>query len=149
MDLKEYKSLFGHIAESYGFENCFGGWVNVTDDRIMVMTLQNSNYGGCFDLNVKFYIQGLESRDHTIDKNLIQNEVGDVFRRQPEEHHNSLKYEELKVQQAEKLILKLFEDFVAPLANKTVAIQGIVDCFNEKELYLLPAIKEKLLNRVQ
>lgn len=40
----------------------------------------------------------------------------------------------------------LFRDFINPITDKTMSKKGLIELESENILYLLPAVKEELLN---
>jgi hypothetical protein len=59
MNSKEFKNLFGKVAESNGFERAFGGWLKESEDCIVVLDLQKSKYGDRYQLMIKIFVQGM------------------------------------------------------------------------------------------
>ena len=59
METKEFKAMFGKIAKSNGFKFLYGGWYKESDDCIVVLELQRSNYSVLYYLNIKIYIRGV------------------------------------------------------------------------------------------
>jgi len=48
MENKEFKKLFDIIARNHGFESAFGGWFKESNECIVVLDLQKSNFGNYY-----------------------------------------------------------------------------------------------------
>ena len=58
MDNTEFKKQFGEIAKASRFDRAFGGWFKESNETIIVLELQKSNFGNYYQLNIKVFIQG-------------------------------------------------------------------------------------------
>ena len=59
MESKDFRKLFNEIAKNNGFEPAFGGWFKESDECIVALYLQKSNFGNYYELNIKTFVQGL------------------------------------------------------------------------------------------
>lgn len=144
MENKEFKNLFGLIAEQNGFRFQYGGWFKESDECIVVIDLQKSNYGNYYELNIKTYIQGVFGIHYSKCKDLVKKDTGDLFTRQPKEYNDAFDLENLMDTQTRKNRLeKLFNDFIVPDTNKTLSKAGIIELAKSGE-YILPAVKKEL-----
>jgi hypothetical protein len=145
MDSKEYKHLFGNVAKSNGFDRAFGGWFKMSQETIIVLDLQKSNFGDYYQLNIKIYIQGLFGKKYEKCKELVKREVGNILLGEPKEYRNVLNFDEfmeekLRQQKTEEL----FINYIIPLANKAASVVGIKELALDKKLFLTPAVKMEL-----
>ena len=141
---KEFKRLFDTIACSHGFEPSFGGWFKESDECIVVLDLQKSNYGNYYEMNIKTYIQGVFGNRYYRNKHLVKKDTGDIFTRQPKEYNDVLDLDNSMDYNARRQKLEsLFVNFVIPDTNSTLTKAGIIDQV-KKGSFLLPAIKKEL-----
>lgn len=145
MNKVDFKKVFGIIAKKKYFDTAFGCWYKESNETIVVLELQKSNYGNYYELNIKIYIQGVFEKKYSINKNLLKNDIGDIFKRQPLEFNSILDLDnsiedENRLEQLEKL----FNNFIMPLVNKGLSRNGIRDLASKEEIYLLPAVKKEL-----
>lgn len=146
MDSTEFKKVFGLIAKSNGFESAFGGWFKESSECILVLDLQKSNYGNYFELNVKIFIQGMFGNTYVKSKGLVKKDAGDVFTRQPNDYKETLDLEiSLSEETRREGLEVLFSEFVVPFTDKALTKVGIQQLANNKEIHLLPAVKQELV----
>ena len=55
----EFKKLFDEVAKNYRFECAFSGWFKESDECILALGLQKSNFSNIYYLNIKTYIHDL------------------------------------------------------------------------------------------
>lgn len=145
MEEKEFKKMFGQIAGANGFDRAFGCWIKQSSECLFVLNLQKSNYGRYYYLNVKIFIDGLFGRQNQIDKNLLKNDVGHVSTRQPNEFAPPLALDNrMDEQQRAVELLRLFDEFLVPLANKAMTRSGVIELGRSGEIFLLPAVHDAL-----
>ncbi|MES2389559.1 MAG: DUF4304 domain-containing protein [Bacteroidota bacterium] len=145
MDNKEFRKLFGITAKYNGFESAFGGWFRESMECIIVLSLQKSNLGDYFDLNIKIFIKGIFGYSYVINKDLIKNDTGDVFRRQPQEYSEVFNLDARMDEAERKNKLEiLFGKFINPFTDKSLLISGILEQAEMSEVALLPAVKAAL-----
>lgn len=137
--------IFDKISRLNGFKNAYGGWFKESDECLVALDLQKSNYDNYYVLNIKIFVQGIFGNVYTKHKNLIKREVGTVFIRPPETYReifdlsNSLNEKERQ----EKLVL-LFLDFLNPFAKEALSKVGLKRLYQEERILLLPAVQKEL-----
>ncbi|WPU92463.1 DUF4304 domain-containing protein [Mucilaginibacter sabulilitoris] len=145
MNSKEFKIAFDNIANEYSFEKAFHGWFKESRDCIAVLDLQKSNFGVYYELNIKIFIQGMFGNSYSKNKDLVKKEIGDIFLRQPNDFRDVL---DLEVPMEDKLrkekLGQLFNEFIMPLVEKALTIHGIKELANKGQIFLLPAVKQRL-----
>ncbi len=145
MEVKEFKKLFGTIAEENGFTAKFGGWFKESSDCIVALDLQRSNFSALYYLNVDIFIQKLFGESYVIGKKLLRN-PGTIFRRQPNDFDAALDLSALMSNPERKeKIEALFKDFLVPFAEKALTLSGLKELAKKNEIFLLPRVKERLL----
>lgn len=145
MDSKEFKTVFGDVAKANGFSKAFGGWLKESIECITVLDLQKSNFGDYYELNIKIYIQGMFGNKYQKSKELVKKDTGDVFRRQPNEFNDVLDFDTSMDDENRKERLEiLFSEFMVPFTDKALSQLGIKELAEKGEVFLLPAVKERL-----
>lgn len=146
MENKDFKKLFGSIANEFGFESAFDGWFKESEECIMALGLQKSGYGNYYYLNIKIYIQGVFGKNYIKSKDLVKKNVGNIFRRQPKEYQAALNLEDsIGDDKRKQELQKLFSNFLVPFSEKALTKSGIRTLFESGEISLLPAVKEELV----
>ncbi len=144
MDKSIFKKLFGKEACNNGFEFSFGGWFKESNECVIAIDLQKSNYGKYYYVNIKVFIQGTFGKTYVKSKALVKNEIGNIFTRTPPEYDDVLDIEStLEFEERKEKLHKLFSDFIVPETNKTITRAGIKSLAESGE-FLLPAIKKEL-----
>jgi len=144
MDSKELKKTFSKIAKDHGFEGAFGAWFKVSSESIVVLELQKSNFGDYYDMNVKIYVQGIFGISYSKSKELVR-DTGDIFIRQPEEYKSVFDFDEpIDDEKRRNDLIKLFNEFIIPLTDKSLNKLGIRELADKGMITLLPAIKAEL-----
>ena len=150
METKEFKTMFGKIAKGNGFKFLYGGWYRESDDCIIALDLQRSYYSVFYYLNIKIYIRGGFGMANTVDKYIIKNRMGHIFRRQPAEYNTIFDLETNLDENTRKAMLeKLFETYVVPLTDKALSLEGIEELANAGEIQIEPVVKEELDKKLQ
>jgi len=146
MNSKEFKNIFNSVAREYGFEKAFGGWFKESQECILVLDLQKSNYSDYYYLNIKIFVQGAFGNHYVKSKYLVKNDTGDVFRRQPKEFSDVLNFEDIQMTDDERIseTKKMFSEFMVPFVNKALSRSGIKGLANEGKIALLDAVKNEL-----
>lgn len=145
MNSKEFKIFFGEVAQSNMFESAFGGWFKDSNESIVVLDLQKSNFGDYYEMNIKIYIQGLFGNRYSRSKNLVKKDIGDIFARQPQEYKSVFDFDEPMVDEKRKEKLEqLFSEFIMPFTNNALSISGIKELEKNGIITLLPAVKEEI-----
>ena len=145
MNLKVLKRTFAEITKSIGLETKFGGFVKETEEVIIVLSFQKSNYSSQVYLNIKLYIQGVFGKNYQLSREMVVNDVGDVFRRAPKDYDQIFDLgsglsDNERIEQ-----LKAFVDeFLSGFIQQASTVKGIMLLAEQGELYLLPAVKSAL-----
>jgi len=145
MDKNEFKDLFNSEARNNGFEKAFGGWFKVGQECIVVLDLQKSNYGNYYELNIKVFIQGAFRNQYVKSKDLVKRDIGDIFERQPGKYRDVLDLDNPMCDSNRKRVIgELFKEFIVPFSNLTLTRKSIIEMYQRKELYILPAVRKEL-----
>lgn len=148
MDRKTFKEIINKLACRYGFESKFASWFKVSDECIIGLTLQKSNYSDSYYLNIKIFMQGIRGLTYSVDRNLIMKEPGNIFRRQPTEYDTTFDLDSsLSDEQRIHNLEYLFSEFIKPFSEKGLSIKGIKELWKEGQICLLPAA-ENYINSV-
>jgi hypothetical protein len=145
MNLKVLKRTFAEITKSIGLETKFGGFVKETEEVVIVLSFQKSNYSSQVYLNIKLYIQGVFGKNYQLSREMVVNDVGDVFRRAPKDYDQifDLGFDLPDNERIEQL--KAFVDeFLSGFIQQASTVKGIMLLAEQGELYLLPAVKSEL-----
>jgi hypothetical protein len=146
MDSKEFKNVFDKIAKVYGFERLHGCWYKDSAECIVVLDLQKSNFGDYYEMNIKIFIQGMLENNYIKNKNTFKKDVGDVFRRQPQEFSHIFDFDEpMNDRERENKLEQLFKEFIVPFTEKSLSKSGIKELEKNGTIYLLPSIKSALI----
>ncbi|SHH80932.1 protein of unknown function [Fibrobacter sp. UWCM] len=145
MNLKVLKRTFAEITKSIGLETKFGGFVKETEEVIIVLSFQKSNYSSQVYLNIKLYIQGVFGKNYQLSREMVVNDVGDVFRRAPKDYDQifDLGFDLSDNERIEQL--KAFVDeFLSGFIQQASTVKGIMLLAEQGELFLFPAVKSEL-----
>lgn len=145
MNNNEFKKTFYDIAKANGFSYAYGGCFQQSAESIIVLELQKSNYANNYYLNFKIYIHNMFGINYVYNKDLVKKDIGDIFLRPPMKYNPALDLEENINDEKRILILtSLFNDFIVPLTEKALSINGIRELAKKKQIDLLPAVKKEL-----
>lgn len=145
MESKEFRKIFGKVAKSNGFESAFGGWYKESEECIVTLELQKSNFGEYFQLNIKVFVQGFFGQKYLPDKNLIKKSVGHIHIGETQEYKDIFDFDiPMNNEKREEKLTKLFKEYITPLTEKFLQKEGIKDLENRGNILLLPAVKEEL-----
>lgn len=145
MEKVSLKKILKEIAARYNFCFSSGFYYKKSNECIVVLELQKSNYGNCFQVNIKVFIQGLFDKEYLINKDLIYKNVPDLFLGIPKEYENLFDLEYNDEQDGREVGLeKLFESYINPLFEKLLTKEGIRLLFVDGEFFILPAVKRAL-----
>lgn len=145
MNSKEFKNLFGKIAQINGFERAFGGIFRESEECIVVLDLQKSNYGNYYQLMIKIYVQGMFGNKYSISKDLVKRGGGDIFRGESPQFKDLFNLDiPMDDQTREQRAEEFFKEFIMPFMDKALFRQGLRDLGARGEVYLLPAVKQEL-----
>jgi len=96
-------------------------------------------------LNIKLFIQGIFGKNYILSRELVNNDVGDIFRRSPKDFDqvfylgtdlpDCVRVEHLKV---------FVDDFLCGFVQQASTVNGVKSLAEQGELVLLPAVKAAL-----
>jgi hypothetical protein len=137
--------VFDKNAQANGFSKIKGGWYKQTTECIAILELQKSQFGIYYLLRIKTFVQGFFNKSYLpTNKELIQDPLGDVYSREPEEYMNVFNLDEpMNDDIREKCLEKLFQNYIVPFTNKTLTIAGIKKMVECGEFTMLPAVKKE------
>ena len=145
METWQFKSLFDEIAKMNSFKKDFGGWFTQSNECVLTLDLQKSNYANYYELNIKVYVHGMFGKEYIISKELIKKDTGDVFRRQPKEFNDVLDLDNPMIENLRKERLhSLFANFITPFTKMALSKSGIKKLAEDRAVILLPAVKAEL-----
>ncbi len=145
MNLKVLKRTFAEITKSIGLETKFGGFVKETEEVIIVLSFQKSNYSTQVYLNIKLYVQGIFGKKYQLSRELVCSDVGDVFRRSPKDYDQIFDLgSDLSDNERIEQLKAFVDEFLSRFTRQASTIKGIMLLAEQGELYLLPAVKSAL-----
>ena len=145
MNLKVLKRTFAEITKSIGLETKFGGFVKETEEVIVVLLFQKSNYSSQVYLNIKLYIQGVFGKNYLLSREMVVNDVGDVFRRAPKDYDEIFNLNtDLSDNERIEYLKKFIDEFLSGFIQQTSTVKGIMLLAEQGELFLFPAVKSEL-----
>ena len=145
MNLKVLKRTFAEITKSIGLETKFGGFVKETEEVIIVLSFQKSNYSSQVYLNIKLYIQGVFGKNYQLSREMVVNDVGDVFRRAPKDYDEIFNLNtDLPDNERIEYLKKFIDEFLSGFIQQTSTVKGIMLLAEQGELFLFPAVKSEL-----
>ena len=145
MNLKVLKRTFAEITKSIGLETKFGGFVKETEEVIIVLSFQKSNYSSQVYLNIKLYIQGVFGKNYQLSREMVVNDVGDVFRRAPKDYDQIFDLgSDLPDNERIEYLKKFIDEFLSGFIQQTSTVKGIMLLAEQGELFLFPAVKSEL-----
>ncbi|MBX2897725.1 MAG: DUF4304 domain-containing protein [Cyclobacteriaceae bacterium] len=143
MDSKEFKTIFGEVANANTFKKAFGGWYKESPECIVVLELQKSSFADSYYLNIKIFIQGAFERTYTPSKDLIKSSMGHVTNQIRDK--DILNFDEPMDDDKRKQKLEiLFTEFIMPFTDKALSRQGLKELGHQEKISLLPAVKQQL-----
>src|SRR5262249_41753308 len=86
MNNKEFKKIFSDMAKKNSFVSEFGGWFKESNECILILDLQKSNFGNFYYLNIKIFVHGAFGEKYTKSKDLVKWRMGAFFLREPSEY---------------------------------------------------------------
>lgn len=147
MESKDLKKIIEEVAKRNCFKLVNSNWVKESEETILVLNLQKSNFSNKYYLNIRVFIKGLFDKFIKIDKTVLKNDTGDVFRRTPPEFDPVLDLEnDIELSLRIEEIEKLFNSFIIPFSYDALSIKGLLDLYRRNQINLLPAVKDALEN---
>ncbi len=145
MILKELKCFFTEATKSMGFESKFGCLVKTTNEVIVVLSFQKSCYSSLVYLNIKLFIQGIFGKNYQISRDMVNNDVGDVFRRAPKDYDQIFDLgSDLPDNERIEYLKKFIDEFLSGFVQQASTVKGITLLAEQGDVFLLPAVKEAL-----
>jgi len=145
MNNKDFKIFFDGIAKINGFAKAFGGWFIESPETIVVLDLQKSNFGNYYQLIIKVYVQGVFGRTYVMSKDLVKKEIGNIRSGEPNEYSRIFDFEnQLSPNDRRELLILLFDNHIRPFTEKALSRAGIIDMYQNENMFLLESIKGEL-----
>ena len=145
MNLKVLKRTFAEITKSIGLETKFGGFVKETEEVIIVLSFQKSNYSSQVYLNIKLYVQGIFGKKYQLSRELVCSDVGDVFRRSPKDYDQIFDLgSDLSDNERIEQLKAFVDEFLSGFIQQASTVKGIMLLAEQGELFLFPAVKSEL-----
>ena len=145
MNLKVLKRTFAEITKSIGLETKFGGFVKETEEVIVVLSFQKSCYSSLVYLTIKLFIQGVFGKNYQLSREMVVNDVGDVFRRAPKDYDEIFNLNtDLSDNERIEYLKKFIDEFLSGFIQQTSTVKGIMLLAEQGELFLFPAVKSEL-----
>lgn len=146
MDNKEFKKQVGLVAKANGFKTAFGAWYKESDECVVVVKLQKSNYGNYYYLNIDGFIQGAFGRRHVVNRYLIKvlyyGEVSTQISNNP--IFDLSEEEPMGDEERISRLNDIFSDYVVPFVDLALSRAGVIQLFREGRVYLTPVTREEL-----
>ena len=145
MENQKFKTIFNNISTNYGFEKKYGSWLKKSEECLIVLELQKSNYGNYYQLNIKVFIQGLFEKSHKLSKDLVKTATPAVLGGELSSHRDIFDLDK-KIDDKERVrkLEKAFEEYIIPCTKNMLTKKGIIELYKSKEVFLLPAVKKEL-----
>ena len=144
MDNKVFKLLFSEIAKKHGFTSAYNGWFKRSNQCIVALELQKSNYSNYYQLNIKIFVHGMFNKQYKKSKGLL-NEIGNVRSKAPGNFTIFLNLEApLEDKERENGLISLFRDFIDPLAEQALSRDGIKKLGQQNITSFDPAVEKEL-----
>lgn len=136
MEKKLFKKIFSNVAKSYGFSSAFGGWYKRSDECIVALELQRSNYSHLYYLNIYIYIQGYCGQSiQIITKSIMKGSTKDLFRREDKKYSQWFDQENgISNDNREQGLETFFKDWMLPFTDSALTKKGIVELIERGEL---------------
>lgn len=145
MDTKSFKKLFSAVATANGFIAVHAGWFQESEECVVVLDLQNSNFGNYFELNIKIFVQGLFGMQYERDKDMVKKHIGDVFLRPPSRYKAALILDNaLSSDERTAEIERMFKEFLMPFTAEALTRSGVMSLGASGQVYLLEAVRKQL-----
>lgn len=144
MENTEFKKMFGKIAEKNKFISAFNGWFKESNECLIALQLQKSDYANYYKLIVKIFIQGTFGLKYGKSKEVLK-KIGNIRAGEPNDFKKFLNLEELIADnEREKGLDSLFHDYIIPITDQALSRMGIKKLHQQKKLFLLPAMEKEL-----
>lgn len=144
MEKKDFKKLFAGVAESRNFSFQYNYWSVESNECILTLELQKSNFGNFYNLVMNVFIQGAFGNKYLKDKNLIR-DLGDITTGLPYEYYVYLDLDSsIEIQDRKRGFELLFDSFIIPFANKALSKKGIYELSAERRVILMPNVQKEL-----
>jgi hypothetical protein len=132
------------VAKQRGFSKGPGFWFMASNECVVTVDLQRSNWGSECYLNIKIHIQGLFGETYDTQSKLWKR-VGNVFARAPQRYMPILTLsDDLTPTERQSGLEDMFNDFIVPLAELGQSRSGVIDLHQQGKVFLLPAVRERL-----
>lgn len=145
MNLKKLKQSFAEVTKKIGFKTTFGCFVKETNEVIVVLSFQKSNFSPQVYLNIKLFVQGIFGKKYQISRDLVNNDVGDIFRRSPNDYDRIFYLNaDLPDNERVRLLNAFVDDFLSKFVLQASTIKGILLLAEHGDVFLFPAVRDAL-----
>lgn len=143
MNSKEFKDLFGKVANTSGYSKISGGWFKQSKECIVILELQKSNFGDYFLLNIKVFIQEAFGRKYIPNKDIIKSSMGHITYQIRDKDFLDFDISMNDQIRKEKMEI-LFDEFIAPFTDSMLSVEKIKTLAEKEEIFVLPIVKEEI-----
>jgi hypothetical protein len=145
MDSKEFKRTFSNLANKCSFKKESDYWSKTSDESILLLELQKSNFGNYYYINIRIFIRGIFNFDKNETVKTLKKKTMGIFLRQPKEYEDSLNLEfPMEDNKRSEKLETLFNAFVIPISIKALTLQGISELASEGKILITDPTKKEL-----
>lgn len=145
MDCKKLKKIVSEIASTLNYKSAFGGWYKQSNECIVVLELQKSQYGNLYYLNIKPFLDGFRENEYEISKKIFKNLPGNFPVRNPPGFETLLDLENnMSDEIRSSEINRVFKEFIDPYVDSLLTKKGIVMLYHNNQIFLFEPTKEFL-----
>ena len=148
MEKKIFKTTFSELAKQYGFSSAFNGWYKQSDECLIALELQSSNYSHLYYLNMYVYVQGYNGAEfNEISKDLINGRRKILFRREDKIYSPLFDLnQENKLPDGERVkqIDAFFQEWLVPFSEEALTKKGVLGLIESGRLGGSKMIVKKL-----
>lgn len=139
---KDLKNIIYEMAQRYGFVPAFGGWYKESNECIATLEFRKSNFGNCYQLLLKIFIQGAFNKEYHPSKELMSRIIGHVNSSEPKKYMDALNLDN-QIQDADRKnkIELVFSEHIHPFTEKALTKHGIKTLLDEGAIFLPPSIQ--------
>lgn len=144
MEKKEFKKMFGEVAVSRGFHYAGGFWYIESEECIITLDLQKSNYSDFYYLNIETFVHGLFGEHYVKNKALLR-KVGAVSLAPPGGYNKFFDLENLIDSDVRKRGFEsVFDNYILPFTIHGLSRKGILGLPDEIKR-IMPVIAKQAL----
>jgi hypothetical protein len=130
----KFKDIFNQILKNKGFVKKGNTWYNSTNECVVLLNLQHSNFSSLYYINLAFFI-----RKHNYEEKYPRESICHIRMRTPEIGENGENYSELldletsiSDEKRENSLINMIYDCCLPNLTKLSSIDGIKKLYKEK-----------------